>query len=232
MKNRALITALGFSGTLHLGLILGVWINGGFTRPAAPDAPPTLKVSLVLHMAEPETVDQPQPQPEPEPEPQPQPEPTPVQVAEPAPVAPPKPEPEQPREPEPETPASVPQDEPPIESETAPLQAEAAPPALDTGYLQDLEQRYMAALRQAIEAQKYYPRRARRLGHQGSVRIEFILERDGRLRDIRIAESSGSRALDKAALKAVKTVGRFEPIPQELAQRRWPLDVALNYELE
>lgn len=55
-----------------------------------------------------------------------------------------------------------------------------------------------------------YPLVARRRGLQGTVRLEVLVGRDGRVRDLKLAESSGHADLDDAALRAVRD-WRFVP---------------------
>lgn len=55
-----------------------------------------------------------------------------------------------------------------------------------------------------------YPRRARRLRHEGRVSVEIVVDADGFVSQTDIIESSGYRELDSAALSAVGTA-RFAP---------------------
>ena len=50
--------------------------------------------------------------------------------------------------------------------------------------------------------------------------VDFAIAADGGVHDVRMAESSGDRAFDDAALEAVRTVAAtgLEPPPSELAQ--------------
>ena len=55
-----------------------------------------------------------------------------------------------------------------------------------------------------------YPRIARRRGYQGIVVLEVLVDRNGRVGDLRVYKTSGHRILDKAALTSVKGWA-FEP---------------------
>ncbi|MGM0595267.1 MAG: energy transducer TonB [Pseudomonadota bacterium] len=55
-----------------------------------------------------------------------------------------------------------------------------------------------------------YPLLARKRGWQGEVMLAFQLAADGRIRDARIARSSGHGVLDRAALKALDRVAPLE----------------------
>lgn len=55
-----------------------------------------------------------------------------------------------------------------------------------------------------------YPRRARRLRHEGRVTVEIAVGTDGAVSQADVIETSGHRELDSAALSAVRTA-RFAP---------------------
>jgi periplasmic protein TonB len=56
-----------------------------------------------------------------------------------------------------------------------------------------------------------YPMQARRLGIQGSVVLQVLVDAEGRVTDAKLVTSSGSPILDQAALDGVKTSYRFLP---------------------
>jgi protein TonB len=56
-----------------------------------------------------------------------------------------------------------------------------------------------------------YPPVSRRLGEQGSVILEVLVDANGRATDAKIVQSSGFPRLDEAALEGVKTSYRFVP---------------------
>ena len=55
-----------------------------------------------------------------------------------------------------------------------------------------------------------YPRMARRRGYEGTVLMEVLVSREGRVEAVRLLESSGHGVLDREATAAVKT-WVFEP---------------------
>ena len=67
---------------------------------------------------------------------------------------------------------------------------------------------YQNGLRRAIERHK--PRNAR---SKGLVVVAFQVSGSGALTNVRIAQSSGNEALDRAALGAVQNTGSYEPPP-------------------
>jgi protein TonB len=92
-------------------------------------------------------------------------------------------------------------------------------------------QRYLAALQRAIARHRYYPLEARRRQLEGAATVYFVLLADGRIRDIRITESSGSKLLDKAAVETLTRLGAFEPIPSALGRSEWALRVPIHFSL-
>lgn len=59
---------------------------------------------------------------------------------------------------------------------------------------------------------------AARNGHEdsGIVAINFTASGDGTASDLRVAHSSGSAVLDRAALRAVSHMGQIDPLPRAL----------------
>lgn len=127
------------------------------------------------------------------------------------------------------------EDEPASISQAASLAANPSGMAnhvtTDHGIIKSLEAEYMAALRNAIEEKKYYPKRARRLKREGDVIIDFVINRNGQINNVRIRHSSGTQLLDKAALDAIKRLGQFKPIPAEIPRNNWSLELPIKYAL-
>ncbi|MFQ5804303.1 MAG: energy transducer TonB [Candidatus Methylomirabilales bacterium] len=80
-------------------------------------------------------------------------------------------------------------------------------------------------LRQRIERAKRYPARARRLGMQGTVHVEFRIARDGSVEGVKVAKSSGYPLLDEASVKAIK---RAAPLPIVPGKIRVPISYLLR----
>ncbi|MGB5569918.1 MAG: TonB family protein, partial [Sedimenticolaceae bacterium] len=92
-------------------------------------------------------------------------------------------------------------------------------------------QHYLAALAARINRSKYYPRASRRRGEEGTVVVSFVIQRDGELTDFVVTESSGHERLDTAALKTLRRVTPFEPIPDVIGRDQWPISVPIAYSL-
>ncbi|WP_108125118.1 energy transducer TonB [Saccharospirillum mangrovi] len=147
----------------------------------------------------------PEPEPTPTPEPEPMPEPAPVPEPKPEPIPEPEPEPESAPEPEPELAESAPSDiinEAPLDLDMEPADSAGAPivePNSDAAYLNN--------------ARPIYPNRSLRMKEEGIVTLTVYVYADGSVGDITLAESSGSRRLDAAAIEAVRH-WRYEPARQ------------------
>jgi protein TonB len=91
--------------------------------------------------------------------------------------------------------------------------------------------RYLSALKAAIEKYKEYPVMARKGGMEGTAVIRFVLSRSGGQKSASLVRSSGVGLLDAAALRAVKSAGRFPPVPDDISGSEVVLDVPLTFRL-
>jgi protein TonB len=91
--------------------------------------------------------------------------------------------------------------------------------------------RYLAMLKEMIEKNKDYPVMARRGRVEGTSIIRFVLARSGRMKKAVILRSSGSGLLDNAALRSVREVGGFPPLPPEIDGQEIPFDVPITFRL-
>jgi len=107
---------------------------------------------------------------------------------------------------------------------------EAVKPAAPAADAQQ-RQHYLAALAASIDRRKYYPRVSRRRGEEGRVVVSFVIRKTGELTDLTVTESSGSRRLDEAALKTLRRISPFQPIPEALARDAWPITVPIAFHL-
>ena len=57
-----------------------------------------------------------------------------------------------------------------------------------------------------------YPRLARKMGWEGKVIVSFVVDKDGKILEVNIVESSGFAALDKNAIATIRKAGPF-PCP-------------------
>jgi len=93
------------------------------------------------------------------------------------------------------------------------------------------KERYLKAnfafIREAIERNTSYPNIARRMGWQGKVLISFTVLADGMVKNIRVVESCGFKALDSSAINTVKRCTPFPRPPLE-AEITLPITYRLN----
>ena len=80
-----------------------------------------------------------------------------------------------------------------------------------------------------ISEHKQYPYMARRQRREGIARIEFVLHPDGSINHPRLVHSSRTRSLDRAAIKAVKSIEPFMSAKEYLHQpEAFQVDVVFN----
>ena len=177
---------------------------------AVPDTPaPTLPPRpLIVSLIEPQ-VEAPQPQPKPEPKPQPpkpvtKPLPTPVLAAKPTPAPMPQSVAETPE------PAPVPEPVPDVLPPPAPV-AEAPKPAppLPPAPTPPRPADYLN------NPKPPYPALSKRLGEEGMVRLNILVNPDGSVAQLELLESSGHPRLDRSAMDAVQSSWKFEPARQD-----------------
>lgn len=112
-------------------------------------------------------------------------------------------------------------------SVTAGTTARSSASTLSNAQAQSLKAGWGASIRARIERRKRYPRAAGRA--EGVVKVNLTVTRDGRLAALSLAGSSGNAALDKAALDAVKSAGRFPAAPKELTDGTYSFSLPMNF---
>ena len=98
---------------------------------------------------------------------------------------------------------------------------------LSKARINDLQAGWGASIRARIEARKRYPAQAG--GASGKVTLRLMVTRAGELAGVSVAKSSGSAVLDAAALKAVKSAGRFTKAPKGLDQARYSFTLPMSF---
>lgn len=90
---------------------------------------------------------------------------------------------------------------------------------------------YMEMVRLRIERHKRYPDAAKVRQIEGSVTIYFVITSEGDITSAEIVKTSGNRALDKAALTAVKNAAPFPKAPASLFKGEIPMELTIMFEL-
>jgi len=92
-------------------------------------------------------------------------------------------------------------------------------------------QSYLDMVRFRIERYKRYPQIARMRNIEGCVTIRFVITPEGAVREVKVAKRSGNKALDQAALDAVKDAAPFPKPPGHLFAGEIPLELTIVFEL-
>jgi periplasmic protein TonB len=92
--------------------------------------------------------------------------------------------------------------------------------------------RWMAQISAALERNKRYPRQSEARREQGTAQVRFTLDRQGRVIESRLVQSSGAPALDDEALALLHRAQPFAPWPrEEFAGERVELTVPIRFHL-
>ncbi len=92
--------------------------------------------------------------------------------------------------------------------------------------LASLQQVWGAKIRRRIERSKKYPRGTRK---NGKATITLIIGSSGNLISYNLGRSSGTKALDTAALQAVNNTERFPAAPKELKAKSYKFSVPIVF---
>ena len=104
-------------------------------------------------------------------------------------------------------------------------------PSISSSEREDLRARYLRKVRATIEAKKYYPRMAKKLRQTGRVEVQFEIRKDGTVCCVSLLRGCRHRKLNKAALRTIERIGRFDPIPEALKTEKLKVRVPINYSL-
>ena len=89
---------------------------------------------------------------------------------------------------------------------------------------------WLRAVSGYIASGRDYPEEARRRGEEGRVTLRFTVERSGRVTEASVAASSGSAALDAAALTLLRRAA-LPPFPSGMTQARITITSPVRYTL-
>lgn len=90
---------------------------------------------------------------------------------------------------------------------------------------------YFSALHAAVQRVLDYPRRARLDGVEGTVVLLLRIDREGAITKSQVAESSGSRVLDRHALKIARRAAPFGPVPAQLEDEDLVFEIPVDFVL-
>jgi len=113
----------------------------------------------------------------------------------------------------------------PVAMQQAAVAPAPSPIKQDTGLA---EIQYIDRIKQKIDDAKEYPQRARRRNLEGVVKVLFTIGGRGELVSISVSSSSGSRILDRSAVKAVQKAAPFDPPPNKTVTIELPIKYQLT----
>lgn len=90
---------------------------------------------------------------------------------------------------------------------------------------------YFARLMGTLQRNKRYPKEAKKKKEQGTVMLQFSINKRGDVIAANIAESSGHLLLDEAALQMLRKASPLPSIPDSLAQQQLEITIPVEYSL-
>lgn len=94
-----------------------------------------------------------------------------------------------------------------------------------------LKEHYYSKVRNMIERKKRYPSIAKKLRQEGIVHVTFTISKDGAISDIRLVKKCPHERLNRAAVRVLKEIGSFPPIPEEVGKQSISLSVSIRYKI-
>ncbi|MGB0455069.1 MAG: energy transducer TonB [Bacteriovoracaceae bacterium] len=91
--------------------------------------------------------------------------------------------------------------------------------------------KYLSQVRQVVDRMKKYPKPARRLKHQGRVKVEIVIDRSGNIVSNTIVKRSYSIFLNRATQDIFVNLKKLEAPPKELAGEPLTVTIPVLYEL-
>jgi TonB family protein len=89
---------------------------------------------------------------------------------------------------------------------------------------------YLAEISAYVEQHKFYPSQAASNGEDGVATIEATISRDGRVTNVQLKQSSGSRWLDMA-WESLFRDHRFSPFTDDMKGDKQNFTLTMDYEL-
>lgn len=143
----------------------------------------------------------------------------------------PKPKKPKPKKPIPKKIQPIPEEiEPELQTEPQENEEEQASNTTSEGaesealaYNEGVSDEFLSKIQSAIREKNKYPRIARIRGLEGEVLIEFILDVDGTLQELKIIQSSAGDILNENALKAIVRASKNFPRPEQRVRIKIPI---------
>jgi len=90
---------------------------------------------------------------------------------------------------------------------------------------------YIAQIARTLELIWKYPKEAGDRGQQGQTVIKIVIQGDGTLEAAELMRSSGYALLDGEALRAVRRLAPYPPLPRSWHRSQWDLTISFTYVL-
>ncbi len=118
-----------------------------------------------------------------------------------------------------------------VPTTTAGADAGASAQAGDSGGDGRARDAYFDAVFVQLQENLDYPRRARLEEIEGSVVLQLRIDRNGRLEECAVSESSGSSLLDRHAVRIARRAAPFGPVPAGFEQADLVFELPLDFRL-
>lgn len=92
-------------------------------------------------------------------------------------------------------------------------------------------QSYFSKLAATLARHKRYPITSRRRGEEGIVKLFFVVDRQGRVQEFRITESSGYKRLDDAVIDMLKKAQPLPAFPADMEMPQLEINVPIAFQL-
>lgn len=90
---------------------------------------------------------------------------------------------------------------------------------------------YMALLQAWLERHKEYPRRAQLRRQQGTAMLYFVMDRDGKVLEYQLRQSSGYQLLDREVVAMIERAQPLPEMPEGMRLARLKLVVPVQFQL-
>ncbi|MFC1482638.1 energy transducer TonB [Candidatus Margulisiibacteriota bacterium] len=94
------------------------------------------------------------------------------------------------------------------------------------------KQQYIESIITKIESNKKYPTNEKNRNHEGIVKINFTVLKDGTIQNPKILTKSNFQKLDNAALETIKNSSPFTKFPKEITADKIPITLELVYKID
>lgn len=95
-----------------------------------------------------------------------------------------------------------------------------------------IAENYLGKILRKIEKSKYYPKTEQEKGHEGIVKLKFVLKRDGSIQNIELLKKVQYEKLNRAAINILNNSRPFPLFPRELKENSLPIIIDLEFKVQ